>query len=991
MFKNLKIGTRLAIGFGLVVSLMILIGAIGILRLAALDNEVNLIVGDRFPKTVQANEVVNAINTIARSMRNILLENDKTKIDKEIDRIEENRKIISDRLERLDKSITTDAGKELLRKLTDARTTYVAGQGKFMALVKENKHEEAKNLLLAEIRATQRTYIDSVNALIEYQTKLMTDSGKAAESMAEGSRNLIIMLLLAAISLAVFGAIWITRSITRPVIQAAEASKKMAKGDFQFELKSDVNDEVGDVVRALESVKIAVKRMVDDADLLAQAAVAGKLSTRADASKHEGDFQVVVKGVNNTLDAVIGPLNVTADYVDKIAKGVIPPIITDNYNGDFNIIKNNLNAMVKMMSDLLAQTDIIIKGAADGDLDKRANAEMFVGGWNQLVKGVNEAITNIVNPLNVTADYVDKVAKGVIPPTITTEYKGQYNLIKINLNNMVKMMSELLAQTDIIIKGAAAGELDKRANADLFVGGWNQLVTGVNEAITNIVDPLNVTADYVDKVAKGVIPPTITTEYKGQYNLIKINLNAMVKMMSELLQQTDIIIKGAAAGELKKRANADMFVGGWNQLVKGVNEAITNIVNPLNVTADYVDRISKGDIPPKITDPYSGDYNIIKNNLNTCITAVNALVADANTLSAAAVAGRLETRADASKHQGDFRKIVQGVNDTLDAVIGPINDVQRVMGAMEQGDITESITRNYQGDFDTLKTAINNTIAKLAEIIAEVRGSANNLTSAAGQISSTSQSLSQASSEQAASVEETSASIEEMSASVNQNAENAKLTDNMATKSSKEATEGGTAVNQTVEAMKSIAGKIGIIDDIAYQTNLLALNAAIEAARAGEHGKGFAVVAAEVRKLAERSQVAAQEIGELASSSVKLAEKAGHLLDEMVPSIQKTSDLVQEIAAASNEQSSGITQINGAMSQLSQITQQNASASEELAATAEEMSGQSEQLQQLMAFFKLAAGSGAASGPVGVRGQSARNAPRVQTMDDPGERDFVRF
>jgi len=180
----------------------------------------------------------------------------------------------------------------------------------------------------------------------------------------------------------------------------------------------------------------------------------------------------------------------------------------------------------------------------------------------------------------------------------------------------------------------------------------------------------------------------------------------------------------------------------------------------------------------------------------------------------------------------------------------------------------------------------------------------------------------------------------------------------MATKAAKEADEGGEAVKETVTAMKQIARKIVIIDDIAYQTNLLALNAAIEAARAGEHGKGFAVVAAEVRKLAERSQVAAQEISTVASGSVELAEKAGALLAQIVPSIRKTSDLVQEISAASQEQSAGVGQINSAVAQLSQTTQQNASASEELAATAEEMSSQAEQLQQSMSFFKVAGKSG---------------------------------
>lgn len=269
-----------------------------------------------------------------------------------------------------------------------------------------------------------------------------------------------------------------------------------------------------------------------------------------------------------------------------------------------------------------------------------------------------------------------------------------------------------------------------------------------------------------------------------------------------------------------------------------------------------------------------------------------------------------------------------------------------------EGDLTAQINTR-SGDTTSMLVAIKSMSERLAQIISEVRSSADSLGSASQEISATAQSMSQSASEQAASVEETSASVEQMSASIAQNTENAKVTDGMASKASREATEGGQAVAETVKAMKTIADKISIVDDIAYQTNLLALNAAIEAARAGEHGKGFAVVAAEVRKLAERSQIAAQEIGEVAASSVSLAERAGTLLQEIVPSIAKTSDLVQEIAAGSEEQSSGVSQINTAMSQLSQITQQSASASEELAATAEEMSGQAEQLQQLMEFFRL--------------------------------------
>jgi len=306
----------------------------------------------------------------------------------------------------------------------------------------------------------------------------------------------------------------------------------------------------------------------------------------------------------------------------------------------------------------------------------------------------------------------------------------------------------------------------------------------------------------------------------------------------------------------------------------------------------------------------------------------------------------------------------------------PLSEGVRVAERLAEGDLTTRIEVRSRDETGQLLQAMKAMLEKLRQIVGEVQTAASSLTAASAQVSSTSESLSQGTSEQAASVEETTSSLEQMNASIAQNAENSRQTEQMALQGAKDTEESGRAVLQTAAAMKDIAERVSIIEEIAYQTNLLALNAAIEAARAGDHGKGFAVVATEVRKLAERSQAAAKEIGALSASSVQVAERSGKLLETLVPAIRKTTDLVQEVTAASREQASGVAQINNAMSQVGQVTQRNASASEELASTAEEMASQAESLQQLMTFF-IVDGSRQVQWTAPRATHSAPVAPRV--------------
>ncbi len=286
-------------------------------------------------------------------------------------------------------------------------------------------------------------------------------------------------------------------------------------------------------------------------------------------------------------------------------------------------------------------------------------------------------------------------------------------------------------------------------------------------------------------------------------------------------------------------------------------------------------------------------------------------------------------------------------------IVRPINATLRFSSRIADGDLTRDIRVYGNDETAQLLKSMQNMQTKLSSVVREIIEASQSLSVSSDEISSTSLSLSESANEQAANFEEISSSMEEMGATIIQNSENSKNTESIATMTSEKATRGGEAVNNTVEAMKQIADKIVLIEDIAYQTNLLALNAAIEAARAGDHGKGFAVVAGEVRKLAEKSQKAAQEISELAVKSVEIAESAGSLLNEIVPNVKKTSDLVHDITVASDEQNTGVQQINEGMSYLSQVTQQTAAASEELSSTSEVLKENAARLKHITAFFKV--------------------------------------
>ena len=1046
---NTKIGPKLIGAFLVVAALLVGMGFLASNKIHALDEADTKLYEKMTVPLGEIGESMQLFQRLRVNARDAIMTGDADKFGARIADINAKQAKIE---ESFQKTILTDTGKEAFKKYKDATLRYDRVTGRILELVGAGRTKEAETLLRGEGFKIGEEVTAELEALQSQKITLAKKTSDDNTVMADGASRLIYIFMGIAVLFSIVVGWVLTQSITKPLTQGVDMMKEMAKGHLSTRLKMERTDEIGDLARAmdgftdnlqtivgglqeiakgdlsrewvaadaqdeinpaLKQVRTNLQALVADAAMLNQAAVEGKLATRADAAKHQGDYRKIVQGVNDCLDAVIGPLNVAAGYVDRISKGDIPPKITDKYNGDFNEIKNNLNQCVDAVNGLVADANLLSVAAVEGKLATRADATKHQGDFRKIVQGVNDCLDAVIGPLNVAAGYVDRISKGDIPPKITDKYNGDFNEIKNNLNQCVDAVNALVSDAAMLSVAAVEGKLATRADATKHQGDFRKIVQGVDDCLDAVIGPLNVTADYVDKISKGVIPPIITDNYNGDFNIIKNNLNNMVKMMSDLLAQTDIIIKGAADGELDKRANADMFVGGWNQLVKGVNEAITNIVNPMNVTADYVDKVAKGIIPPTITTEYKGQYNVIKGNLNNMVAMMTELLSETDALVKAAIGGQLSTRAEATKFVGGWFQLVDGVNKTLDSVIGPLNvaadyvarigkgevppkitdkyngdfntlkdninscidglqglvEANNVIQLMAQNDFTSAVKGNYQGIFAELGKAINESITQMRDALLQVQEGALAIATASGEIAMGNQDLSSRTEEQAANLEETASGLEQITSNVNQTADNAQSANQEAVKARQVAQDGGTAVTQVIAAMESINESsakineiIGVVDEIAFQTNLLALNAAVEAARAGEQGRGFAVVAAEVRNLAKRSADAAKEIKVLIRESVaksmdgsKVAAHAGETIQEVVVNVQRVTALVGEIANATQEQSTGLIELNKAVVQMDEVTQQNAALVEEAAAAAETLDGQAHTLAEVVSRFKTGA------------------------------------
>ncbi|OGS81491.1 MAG: hypothetical protein A2061_03275 [Gallionellales bacterium GWA2_59_43] len=495
-----------------------------------------------------------------------------------------------------------------------------------------------------------------------------------------------------------------------------------------------------------------------------------------------------------------------------------------------------------------------------------------------------------------------------------------------------------------------------------LIGGW----------IRKVVQPIDQSVEVANRIAAGDLSSNIVVHGHDEIGKQLAAMKAMQDSLRGIVAEIKSIVEAANKGDFSIKMDLNGKAGYTKELSDLLNQLSNTVDGAFKDTIRVAEALSRGDLSQKVTTEYVGAYNQVKVSVNTTADSLTQIVGEIQQIVESATRGDFSTKMNLAGKQGYTRTLSDLLNLLSDTVDTAFKDTIHVAQALAKGDLTQVVTREYQGSFNDVKQNLNGTVTNLKDLIGQIKDATDTINTASREIASGNADLSQRTEEQASSLEETASSMEELTSTVKQNAENAKQANQLATGASAIAGKGGAVVGQVVTTMDSINESsrkivdiISVIDGIAFQTNILALNAAVEAARAGEQGRGFAVVAGEVRNLAQRSAAAAKEIKTLIDDSVekveggsKLVAQAGQTMEEIVTSIKRVTDIMSEITAASVEQSAGIEQVNLAITQMDEVTQQNAALVEEAAAAAESMEEQAQNLAEAVAMFKVDERSG---------------------------------
>ncbi len=957
-FNNLKINTRILSGFVLLAMITALVGVIGISNLNKVSKNDAVLYQNMTLPLKEMIQIAVSYQKIRVDTRDMILANDTQLIKKYVDDIQFYKGKLAESSRLFEKSLLSQSERDAYDKYLQTQENYFILVDELIALSEANQDVAAFDLMIKDSsKATANAQQQAIDNLVVLKTN---DAAKrAAENNRTGQSAVQTMLIFIALAvlLAVSLGIIIARSIAGPVNKLVATAEKLALGDVDVVIEVKSKDEIGILMASMAkmvdnikeqahaveriaagdlTVKLqarsdkdlianslnqcikAVNALIVDANYLAQAAIEGKLDARADASKHDGDFRTIIQGVNATLDAVIGPLNVAAEYIERIANGNTPPIITDNYNGDFNEIKNNLNLCIDSISLLVEEVGIIISAGVEGKLDQRADAQRANGVYHKILAGMNDTLDAVIGPLNVAAEYVERISKGDIPEKITDSYKGDFNEIKNNLNACIDGLGGLV-ESSAVLKKMAVNDYTSKVEGQ-YQGIFADTAGSVNEVRTRLLSIQNA----VSNISRGNLSNLKDFSAVGKRSAEDHLLPAFIAMMENIqamVEDANVLVQAAVAGQLDTRVDTSKHEGIYAEIIDGINATLDAVIDPVQEAVGVIKELLVGNISARVQGDYKGDHAIIKDALN----------------------------------------------ETMEALESMIGEISQILTQMTSGNLTVSLDRDYRGDFVSISTALKSIINSLNEVLGDIDYASEQVAGNSLQVSDSSQALAQGASEQASAIEELTSAVTEIAAQTRQNAGNANQANELALNARDNALKGNEQMKEMLSAMEginessaNISKIIKVIDEIAFQTNILALNAAVEAARAGQHGKGFAVVAEEVRNLAARSASAAKETTDLIEGSIhkvnigtKIANETAQALDKIVDGVSQAATLVGDIAVASNEQATGIAQVDLGIGQVSQVIQTNSATAEQSAAASEELSGQANMLKDRVARFQL--------------------------------------